>query len=186
MSLNGVVTARTPELAEVRILGRDSHDGPLNVIGQTVTIRCKDPAVTEGQGVHLRYRRGDWQLRGVTVDPAIAAQEAERLRAKADHDARTHRYRVTECRIDGLEGGTFSLDAGGLDSITIRLEPKAATHFLSLKKGDIVQVTLAPDNAGLEEFWQLSRANGAKPRSPVELTARDMEWFGLTTKRSTE
>jgi hypothetical protein len=61
---------------------------------------------------------------------------------------------------------------------------KAAIHFLSLKKGDIVQVTLAPGKTGLEEFWQLSRANGAKPRSPVELTAADMEWLGLAAKAS--
>lgn len=78
VSVNGVVTARTPEQAQVRILGRDSDEVSINVIGQTVTIPCTDPAVTEGQGVHLHYRLGDWKLRGVTVDPAIAAQEAER------------------------------------------------------------------------------------------------------------
>jgi len=47
-----------------------------------------------------------------------------------------------------------------------------------------VQVTLAPGNAGLEEFWHISRANGAKPRSPVKLTAANMEWLGLTANRS--
>jgi hypothetical protein len=41
-------------------------------------------------------------------------------------------------------------------------------RFLSLKNGDIVQVTLGPDNSGLEEFWHLRRANGAKPRSPAD------------------
>jgi hypothetical protein len=104
VSLNGVVTARTPGQAEVAILGRDSHDGPINMIGQTVTIPCKDPAVTEGQGVHLHYRRGDSKLRGLTVDPAIAAQEAERLTAKADHDARTYRAVITECPHRRREG----------------------------------------------------------------------------------
>ena len=74
VSVNGVVTARTPEQAQVTILGRDSDEAPINMIGQTVTIPCTDPAVTEGQGVHLHYRYGDWKLRGVTVDPAIAAQ----------------------------------------------------------------------------------------------------------------
>jgi hypothetical protein len=53
-------------------------------------------------------------------------------------------------------------------------------YFLSLKNGDIVQATLRPGNSGLEEFWQLSRANGARPRSPVELSRKDMEWFGMT------
>jgi hypothetical protein len=131
----------------------------------------------------------------VTVNPAIAAQEAERLRAKsaqeaerlaarADHDARTHRYRVSECRIDALKGGEFTLEAEDTDSLNIRLTPETAMHFLSLKKGDIVQVTLAPGNTGLEEFWQLSRANGAKPRSPVELSRRNMEWLGPTAPRA--
>jgi len=66
------------------------------------------------------------------------------------------------------------------------LDAKAAIHFLSLKAGDIVQVTLAPEQAGLEEFWHICRANGAKPRSPVELSAGDMRWLGLTGTRSTE
>ena len=50
----------------------------------------------------------------------------------------------------------------------ITVEPDTALRFLSLKKGDIVQVTLGPDNSGVEEFWHLSRANGAKPRSPAD------------------
>jgi hypothetical protein len=179
VSLSGIVTARTPGQAQVRIVNRDSYDGPLH-IGQTVTVPCKDPAVTEGQGVHLRYRLGDWKLRGLTVDPAIAAQEAERLAAKADHDARTHRYRVSKCRIDALKGGEFTLEAEDADPVHIALTPEAAMHFLSLKNGDIAQVTLGPGNSGLEEFWQLSRANGARPRSPVELSRRDMEWLGMT------
>ena len=184
VSVNGIVTARTPEQAQVRILGLDSDEVSVMMIGQTMTIPCTDPAVTEGQGVHLHYRYGDWKLRGVTVDPAIAAQEAERVRARADHDARTHRYRVIDCHIDALTGGGFALEAEGLDPVRINLTPETAVHFLPLKRGDIVQVTLAPGNAGIEEFWQLRRANGSKPRSAVALTRRDMEWFGLASKRS--
>ena len=191
LSVNGIVTARTPEQAQVRILGRDNDEVPISMIGQTVTIPCTDPAVTEGQGVHLHYRYGDGAHRGVTVDPAIAAREAERQRAeaerqraRADHDARTHRYRVTDCRIDALTGGGFALEAEGLDPVHVNLTPETAQHFLPLKRGDIVQITLAPGNAGIEEFWQLSRANGAKPRSAVSLTRQDMEWFGLASKRS--
>jgi hypothetical protein len=191
LSVNGIVTARTPEQAQVRILGRDNDEVPISMIGQTVTIPCTDPAVTEGQGVHLHYRYGDGAHRGVTVDPAIAAREAERQRAeserqraRADRDARTHRYRVADCHIDVLSGGGFALEAEGLDPVRINLTPRNAQPFLPLKRGDIVQVTLAPGNAGLEEFWQLHRANGAKPRSAVSLTRQDMEWFGLISQRS--
>jgi hypothetical protein len=102
---------------------------------------------------------------------AIAARQAEEeewRRKREDHDARTHRYRVSECRIDALKGGKFTLEAEGLDTVDITVEPDTAMRFLSLKKGDIVQVTHAPGNAGLEEFWHLSRANGAKPRSPAD------------------
>ncbi len=94
---------------------------------------------------------------------AVAAREA----ARADHDARTHRYRVSECHIDALKGGKFTLEADGLDTVGITVEPDTALRFLPLRKGDIVQVTHAPGNAGLEEFWHLSRADGAKPRSPA-------------------
>ena len=115
---------------------------------------------------------------------ARQAEEAERARQRADHDARTHRYAVTECSISALDGGTFTLQAGDLTPVTIRLDAKAALHFLPLRKGDIVQVTLAPDNARIEEFWQLSRASGAKPRSAIGLTAADMEWLGLYMRRA--
>jgi hypothetical protein len=117
-------------------------------------------------------------------ETAIEAELEEYRQQLQDHDARTHRYRVTECNIDALKGGEFTLEAEGLDPVRIRMDAKSVTHFLSLKAGDIVQVTLAPGNAGLEEFWQICRANGAKPRSPVKLTATDMEWLGLTANRS--
>jgi hypothetical protein len=94
---------------------------------------------------------------------AVAAREA----ARADHDARTYRAVISECRIDGLKGGGFTIEADDRPSVGITVEPDTALRFLSLRNGDIVQVTLAPDNGGLEEFWHLSRANGAKPRSPA-------------------
>jgi hypothetical protein len=89
----------------------------------------------------------------------------------------------------GWQAAIYVLSGGRVkvklrDSVHIRLDAKSVTHFLSLKAGDIVQVTFAPGNAGVEEFWQISRANGARPRSPVKLTAADMEWLGLTTARS--
>ena len=98
--------------------------------------------------------------------------------------SRNARVYLPFCRIDVLNGGEFTLAAEGLDPVNITLTARSATHFQSLKAGDIVQVTLALGNAGLEEFWQICRANGAKPRSPVKLTAADMEWLGLTTNRS--
>ncbi len=191
VSVHGIVTARRPEWAQVQILGRDNYQAPLSKLGQTVTIPCTDPAVTEGQGVHLHYRYRDGLLLGVTVDPAVAARvaerhraEAERHRARADRDARTHRYRVTDCRIDALSGGGFTLEAKGLDPVRISLTPRTAQPFLPLRRGDIVQVTLAPANAGIEEFWQLHRANGAKPRPAVSLTRQDVEFLGLISYMS--
>jgi hypothetical protein len=47
------------------------------------------------------------------------------------------------------------------------VHPEDALYFLSLKNGDIVQVTLT-DDGSLDEFWHLSRANGAKPRNPAD------------------
>jgi hypothetical protein len=129
---------------------------------------------------YQRQRQEDRQQR----EDAIDAELEEYRQQAQDHDARTHRYRVTECNIDALNGGDFTLGAEGLDSVHIRLTAKSVMHFLSLKAGDIVQVTFAPGNAGLEEFWQISRANGARPRSPVELSAADMAWLGLTGARS--
>jgi hypothetical protein len=117
-------------------------------------------------------------------EQAVDAELEEYRQQVQDHEARTHRYRVTACSIDAIKGGEFTLEAEGLDPVRIMLDAKSVIQFLSIKAGDIVQVTLAPEQAGLEEFWQICRANGAKPRSPVKLTAADMEWLGLTANRS--
>jgi len=123
---------------------------------------------------------------GNVVEFQLERQQAVAVRLLASDPAaaRTHRYRVTECSIDALKGGEFTLEAEGLNPVRIRLDAKSAVHFLSLKAGDIVQVTLAPGNAGIEEFWHISRATGAKPRPPIELTAADMQRLGLTANRS--
>jgi hypothetical protein len=54
-----------------------------------------------------------------------------------DHDARTHRYRVTTCSVDAIKGGEFTLEAEGedLNPIRIRLDAKSAVQFLSLQAG---------------------------------------------------
>lgn len=100
--------------------------------------------------------------------PPSAEEMAAREAAQADHDRRTYRAVISECRIDGLKGGGFTIEADGRDAVRFNVEPDTALRFLSLKNGDIVQVTLGPDNSGLEELRHLSRANGAKPRSPAD------------------
>jgi hypothetical protein len=113
-------------------------------------------------------------------DPAtVAAREA----AKADHDARTRRAVISGCRIDPLKGGSFTLSTADDLEMVFNVAANAALHFLPLKNGDIAQITFNPGKTGLEEFCQLSRANGAKPRSPVELSAADLERYGLAADR---
>ena len=43
-----------------------------------------------------------------------------------------------------------------------------ALRFQSLRNRDLVQITMAPDRRGIEEFRHLARANGAKPRNPAD------------------
>jgi hypothetical protein len=119
-------------------------------------------------------RRRDREMRQAARDAqrpeAIAARQTEQeewRRKREDHDARTYRAVVSECHIDALKGGAFTVAAEGRPNAVFNVHPDTALRFLSLKNGDIVQVTLGPDNSGLEEFWHLSRANGAKPRSPA-------------------
>jgi hypothetical protein len=92
---------------------------------------------------------------------------------------------VSGCHIDGVKGGSFTIEADGRDTVTFTVPGNAALHFLPLRKGDIVQVTLNPGKTGLEEIWHLSRASGAKPRSPVNLSAADMEGYGFTVGAET-
>jgi hypothetical protein len=120
--------------------------------------------VPEGTWLTVTYSSGNLlELAPAEVPASVAARRV----AKADHDARTYRGVITECRIDGVKGGGFSIEADGRPSVRINVQPDTALRFLSLKNGDIVQVTLGPDSSGVEEFWHLSRANGAKPRSPA-------------------
>ena len=92
---------------------------------------------------------------------AIDAELEQYKQQLQDHDARTHRYRVTECNIDALTGGEFTLEAEGLDSVHITLDAKSVIHFLSLKTGDIVQVTLPRATPG----WR-SSGRSAAPTAP--------------------
>jgi hypothetical protein len=119
---------------------------------------------------------------GVQLDLMWPGDVAARKAAKADHDARTYRAVISGCHIDPLKGGSFTLRTGDDLEMGFNVAASAALHFLSLKNGDVVQVTLKPGKNGLEEFWQLSRANGAKPRSPVELSA--LTWSGTAWRRT--
>jgi hypothetical protein len=130
--------------------------------------------VPEGTWLTVTYSSGNLlEVAPAEVPAAVAARRA----AKAEHDARTYRAVISGCRIDGVKGGSFDVEAEGRDTVHITVQPDTALRFLSLKNGDIVKVTLAPDQAGVEEFWHLSRANGATPRNPAsfgpgELTSR--------------
>jgi hypothetical protein len=92
----------------------------------------------------------------------------EAVAAREDEKRRTYRAVISGCHIDGLKGGEFTVEAEGRTTLHIAVDPDLALRFLSLKKGDIVQVTVGPDGASLEQFWHLSRANGAKPRNPAD------------------
>lgn len=130
----------------------------------------------------LRSKERARLFEGPPSPEEVAAREA----AKADHDSRTYRAVVSGCHIDGVRGGSFTIEADGRDTVIFTVAGDAALHFLSLRNGDIVQVTLKPGTLGLEEFRHLCRANGAKPRSPVDLNAADIESYGLTGKAETD
>jgi hypothetical protein len=150
--------------------------GRENVLDSDLHLRLpRGPlSVPSGTWVTITYRSGNL----LEIAPAeVPASVVARRAAKADHDARTYRAVIAECRIDGIKGGSFDIVAEGRPTVGITVQPDLALRFLSLKNGDIVQVTLARDQAGVEEFWHLSRANGATPRNPAsfgpgELTSR--------------
>jgi hypothetical protein len=73
---------------------------------------------------------------------------------------------VTECAIDPLHGGSFKITDAAGDSTLANVGPDAALHWLSLKKGDIAEITWMADASGIENFLHISRANGAVPRNP--------------------
>jgi hypothetical protein len=153
--------------SEIAVFGRESLlDGKLHL-----HLRQGPVPVVEGTWVTITYRSGNLlEIKGAEVPASVAARRA----ARADHDARTYRGRITNCKIDGVTGGSFDVEADGRDNLHINVQKDTALRFLSLKNGDIVQVTLAKENAGIEEFWHLSRANGSKPRSPANFGPGEM------------
>jgi hypothetical protein len=81
---------------------------------------------------------------------------------------------ITELAIDPLKGGHFTLtDASGAATGVAIAAGDQAMDFLSLKKGDIAEVTCRADGSGIENFRHIARANGAVPRNPAgEWSAR--------------
>ena len=115
--------------------------------------------------LNREYKRPENVAAREVAQAISAAAEADR---KSSHDRRTYRAKVSACHVDGVKGGSFLISAEGRTDVEFMVSPADALHFLSLKNGDIVQLTMsAGDVPGLDEFWHLSRANGARPRNPV-------------------
>jgi hypothetical protein len=93
------------------------------------------------------------------------AQGAWRAAQEAERQARTYRAIISECHIDPLAGGSFEVTAPERDTLNLIVPAQEAMGFLSLRQGDVVQVTATPDGLGVEAFWHLARASGAKPRN---------------------
>jgi hypothetical protein len=191
MITRGVVTGSGQGRLMIRSIGQHGDYVSMSRSdGHTLTL-VTDLTFPVGSAVEVRERVRDDKLLSIrlseSASEAIAARKAreeQHAAARADHDSRTHRAVISGCKIDPLKGGSFTLSTGDDLSMVFNVAANAALHFLPLKNGDVVQVTLNPARTGLEEFWQLSRASGAKPRSAVELSAADMEWLGLTTEPS--
>jgi hypothetical protein len=100
----------------------------------------------------------EWE-REYSSPEAVAEWEARK--------ARTYRATVSGCRIDPLKGGEFTVTADDRPGLHFTVPPDMALQVMSLRNKDVVQVTIAPDGQGIEEFWHLARANGAQPRNPA-------------------
>src|SRR5450759_3465745 len=120
------------------------HVGPLYFsqrLGRTQAQKraAAKAAASRRQGRRNAKAHSEWERE--YYDPAaVAAREA----AKADHDARTHRAVISGCKIDPLKGGSFTLSTGDDLEMVFNVAANAAQHFLPLKNGDVVQVTLNP------------------------------------------
>jgi hypothetical protein len=80
----------------------------------------------------LNWLRSEERAR-LFAPPPSPEEVAARAAAQADHDRRTYRAVISECRIDGLKGGGFSIEADGRDTVRVNVEPDTALRFLSLK-----------------------------------------------------
>jgi hypothetical protein len=115
---------------------------------------------------------------------AAAAEQARHQQAQAaweaDYTSRIGRYRVADCHIDTLKGGSFTLEAENGDQIGVEVTPAAAVHFLPLRNGDTIKLTRGPGGTGVAGFRHVSRADSSYPDTPIQLDADDMERLGLS------
>ena len=192
MITRGVVTGSGQGRLMIRSIGQHGDYVSMSRSdGRTLTL-VTDLTFPVGSAVEVRERMRDDKLLSIrlseSASEAIAQRKAleERHAAeRADHDARTYRAVISACKIDPLKGGAFTIGIEAEDTnFVFNVDASAALHFLPLKDGDVVQVTLNAARTGLEEFYQLSRASGAQPRSAVKLSTADMERYGLTTEPS--
>ena len=95
----------------------------------------------------------------------------ERVAEREARDARTYRAVISECRIDPLTGGSFTVTASDRDTLHLIVPADWAMNFLSLRNRDVIQVTVTEDGLGVEGFLHLARANGATPRNPVDFSS---------------
>ena len=97
--------------------------------------------VPGGTWVTISYRGGN--LTGIA--PAeVPAPVAARKAARADHDARTYRGVITECHIDGLKGGRFTIEADDRPVVTMNVPPEMALHFSSASVPPATAARVAP------------------------------------------
>lgn len=81
-------------------------------------------------------------------------------------DDRAYRASVSDCGIDLVNGGAFTLAAPGHPDLRVPVPSDMAMRFMTLRNRDVVQVVLGADAKKVEAFWHLARANGADPRNP--------------------
>jgi len=112
-------------------------------------------------GGKRRRRPSEAQRRREAAARATAKLES-RLRV-AEREGRRRRGAVTECRVNAVTGGSFTVVTED-GNMTINLDTSTAPRFLSLRDGDAVIVTLSKARDGIEHFEHVCRANGAIPR----------------------
>jgi hypothetical protein len=122
----------------------------------------------QAKGLRQERRRANAWRRDYDSPARVAERQASaawQQARRASWEARTYRAVVSECGIDSLAGGSFQVTAPGRPTIDIAVPPALALNFLSLRHGDVVQVTPTENGMGVETFYHLARASGAKPRN---------------------
>jgi hypothetical protein len=102
--------------------------------GQWAEFRFKGRyARNTGQGW---YRVSEAKIESIDTPPEWIAEQRE----KADREARTYRARISECRMDALTGGEFTVTAPERPAVHLTVKPDLALRFASLRNNDIVSL----------------------------------------------